>query len=90
MWKLLNGGDHGGEYEDYLLSSVMLRRIVWYKFTDFSEVHAASIIRAIIHRPDDGGSMLLLPEYTVQHPRTQSSPAYYCFRMVLVLCQTKM
>jgi hypothetical protein len=30
------------------LSSGLLRRVVWYKFTDVSDVLAASIIRAII------------------------------------------
>jgi hypothetical protein len=34
----------------------MYRRVVTLKLTDVSEVHSASIIRAIIHRPDDGGS----------------------------------
>jgi hypothetical protein len=45
------------------LSSGMLRRVVWYKFTDGSEVPAASIIRR-----------WLLPHYTAQHPRRQSYP----------------
>jgi hypothetical protein len=39
-------GSHGGEYEDDL-SSGLLRRVVWQKFTDVSEVLAASIIRTI-------------------------------------------
>jgi hypothetical protein len=33
-----------------LLSPGMLRRVVWLKFTDVSEVLAASIIRAMTHR----------------------------------------
>jgi hypothetical protein len=32
----------------------MLRRVVWLKFADVSEVLSASVMR--IHRPDDGGS----------------------------------
>jgi hypothetical protein len=44
-------GSHGGEYEHD--SSGMLRRVIWYKFTDVSEVLAASVVT---HRPDDGGS----------------------------------
>jgi hypothetical protein len=31
----------------------MLRRVVWEKFTDVSEVLAASIIRAMSHRLDE-------------------------------------
>jgi hypothetical protein len=42
-----------------------LLRVVWYKFTDVSEVLAASIFRAI--------SIALLPDYTVQQPRIQPS-----------------
>jgi hypothetical protein len=38
-------GSHGGEYEDGCLSG-LLRCVVWYKFTDVSELLAASIIRA--------------------------------------------
>jgi hypothetical protein len=40
----------------------MLRRVVWKKFTDVSEMFAASINRAMsgpIHRPDDGGNKYL-------------------------------
>jgi hypothetical protein len=35
----------------------MLRRVVWYKFTDVSEMFATSIIK--VNRPDDGGSKRL-------------------------------
>jgi hypothetical protein len=38
-------GSHGGLYEDE--SSGMLRCVVWYKFTDVSEVLTASIIRVM-------------------------------------------
>jgi hypothetical protein len=48
-------GSHGGEYEDGL-SSGSLRRVVWYKFTDVSEMLAASIFRAMSDSADDGGS----------------------------------
>jgi hypothetical protein len=47
--------------------------VVWLKFTDVSEVLAATIIRAI--RPGDGGSKYLrnvgqfLQYYTAQNPR---------------------
>jgi hypothetical protein len=41
------------------MSSGLLRLVNWYKFTDVSEVFAASIIRAMSHRSDDGGSKLL-------------------------------
>jgi hypothetical protein len=40
-------GSHGGEYEDYLPCE-MLRRVIWWKLNDVSEVLAASIIRAMI------------------------------------------
>jgi hypothetical protein len=39
------------------VSSGLLRRVVWYKFTDVSEVLDVSINR--VHRPDDGGSKQL-------------------------------
>jgi hypothetical protein len=54
----------------------MLRRVVWWKFTDVSEVFAAPIIRAM---EDDGDSKHLRnvcklpPDYTAQHLRKQSS-----------------
>jgi hypothetical protein len=35
--------------------SGLLSHVVWYKFTDVSEVFSASIIRET-HRSDDGGS----------------------------------
>jgi hypothetical protein len=42
------------------LFSGMLRRIVWYKLTDVSEVLAASIIRAMsTHHTDDGVYMAI-------------------------------
>jgi hypothetical protein len=41
-------GSHGGDYEDG--SSGLLRRVVWLKFTDVSEVLTASVIRAMTHR----------------------------------------
>jgi hypothetical protein len=35
----------------------MLRRIVWWKFTEVSEVFAASVDRVLSHKsPEDGGS----------------------------------
>jgi hypothetical protein len=34
----------------------MMRRVVTLKWTDVSKVRTASIIRAVIHLPDDGGS----------------------------------
>jgi hypothetical protein len=62
------------------LSYGMLRSVVWFKFTDVSEVPAASNIRAMsAHCPDDGGSKhlwnvgKLLPDCKAQHPRRQSS-----------------
>jgi hypothetical protein len=51
----------------------MLRRVVWYKFAEVSEVLTASIIQG------DGGSKHLLnvgkliPDCTAQHPKRQSS-----------------
>jgi hypothetical protein len=48
-------GFHGGEYEDGCLLGC-LRRVVWWKFTDVSEVLTASIVRAM---SDDGGSKYL-------------------------------
>jgi hypothetical protein len=44
----------------------MLRRVVWYKLTNVSEVLIASIIRAI------SKCRQFLPEYTAQHPRRQT------------------
>jgi hypothetical protein len=48
--------------------------------THVSELLAASIIRAMIYRPDDGGSKhlrnagkLLLPDYTALQPKRQPS-----------------
>jgi hypothetical protein len=61
------------------LSSGLLRRVVWWKSTDVSEVLAAFIIRAMRNRPNDEGSKYLwnvgklLPDYTAQQPRRQTS-----------------
>jgi hypothetical protein len=49
-------GSHGGDNEK--ADSGLYSRVIWYKFTDFSEVLAASIIR-MAHSPDDGGSKYL-------------------------------
>jgi hypothetical protein len=53
FWKIIfvrNGeisGSHDDEYEDNcLLVGPMLRRVVWYKLTDVSEVLCTSITRA--------------------------------------------
>jgi hypothetical protein len=61
-------------------SSGMYCRVVKYMLSDVSEVYTASIIRAITHRPDDGGSINFwnfgqhLLDYTVVHPiRLQTS-----------------
>jgi hypothetical protein len=37
-------------------SSGLMRRVVCYKFTDVSDVLAASVIRGRLSRPDDGSS----------------------------------
>jgi hypothetical protein len=50
-------------------SSGLLRHVVWYKFTDVSEVLAASIIHAVTHC--DVGKILV--DHTEQHFRRQSS-----------------
>jgi hypothetical protein len=56
----------------------MLHHVVWYKLTDVSEELTASIIRAM-----SGGSKFLrnvgqfLPDYAVQHPKTQPSSYLY-------------
>jgi hypothetical protein len=53
------------------LSSGLYRRVVWYKFSDISEVLPASIIR-VTHRPNDRGSQYLrnvcklLPDQTAR------------------------
>jgi hypothetical protein len=47
----------------------MLGRVVWQKFTDVSEMLAASIIRALMME----AAIKLLPDYMAQHPRRQSS-----------------
>jgi hypothetical protein len=59
------------------LFSGMLRRVVWWKFTDVSEILAASIIKTPhLH---DGDSKYLWnvykfpPDYMAQHPRTEPS-----------------
>jgi hypothetical protein len=57
-----------------ILPCGVLCRVVWYKSNDVSDVPTASITRAMIHCPDDGGSKhlwhfgKLLPDYTAQHP----------------------
>jgi hypothetical protein len=38
-------GSQGGDYENGQLSSGLLRRVVWYKFTDVSEMLASFMIR---------------------------------------------
>jgi hypothetical protein len=40
-------GSEGGEYEDDWLHPGLLGHVVWWKFTDVSEVLVASIIRAL-------------------------------------------
>jgi hypothetical protein len=50
------------------MSSGLLRHVVWWKLTDVSEVLAASIIGWIISK--------LLPDYTAQQPRRQSSSGF--------------
>jgi hypothetical protein len=54
--KKLISGSHGGKYEHGWLSSGSLRRVVWLKFTDVSEVIAASIIflwnRTVFAKPN--------------------------------------
>jgi hypothetical protein len=46
-------------------SSGMYFRVLSWTSTDFSEVRAASIIRAMTHRPDDGGSKYISSETSV-------------------------
>jgi hypothetical protein len=62
---------------------MMLRLVVWYKFSDVSEVPAASIIRVItmLHRPDDGtlvnfyqSTRRNIPEDSYLHTRHRESP----------------
>jgi hypothetical protein len=72
------------------IASGLLHCVVWWTFTDISEMLAASIIRAVsklytrnpvqlAHHLDGGGSKhlwnvtKLLPDYTAQQPRTQST-----------------
>jgi hypothetical protein len=72
------------------MSSGMLHSVAWQKFSDVSEVTAASDTRAIaviIHRPDDEGSKnlwnvcKLLPDYTAQQLGRQPFPinSYVCW-----------
>jgi hypothetical protein len=67
------------------LSSGMLRRVVWQKFTNVSEVLAASIIRAMC---DDWGSKHIwnvskhIPDYMAQQLRRQPS---LCLSIVFIL-----
>jgi hypothetical protein len=69
-----------------ILKAARMKIVFWVvalcnlvEFTDVLEALAVSIIRAMSNRPDDGGSKhlsnvgKLLPDYTAQQPRRQSS-----------------
>jgi hypothetical protein len=56
------------EYVDE--SSEMLRRVLWYKLTDVSEVLAASIIRISLMMEAVNISETSVNSYKMQHPRT--------------------
>jgi hypothetical protein len=61
------------------LSSRFLRSVIWQKFTNVSEVFAASIIRP-------WNVVKSLPDYTAQQPRRQPSSEFIMF-LWLILCR---
>jgi hypothetical protein len=50
-----------------------LRRVVWQKFTDVSEVLAASILRVIALKMEEASISETSSDYMAQHPRRQPS-----------------